>query len=576
MVKYIPFVVVFLIASLLRFYNLDNRGLFTDEKFTMLNANGIWVGGANQPEILNNQYFTPEDFWKPKKPIDFTEAIAHSDFGTHIVYNTILFFWMKVFGNSDYTVRLLGLIFNLITIVLIYWAVNKYSRSRLAAAFAALILAVDPLNVAMSHIARSYTLSFLLMSIATVLFFEIIEKFRNGKSINRLFVFYALIVGLGLLNHYLNFLVPLSHGLTFLFIKNKKALWGRFILTAVFCGGLMFYWFNWGGGHTAFEFLKDKNEKHLKIAKMKQGSLKDLIQLSTPENVTKKSIALFFDSTIFSAGIFNEMKGVMYLIYSFLIFAFGLIFLRYYKKHRLAYIFIILILPLLFLLKSVIPALVVVLFFYATLYFIVKNLLEHFKSENHDFPMLMVGFLMLVLPILFVVYDALKNGHTTSLIHRYIGISTPFVAMVFGFSIYKMIVKSKIFLVWLLAVIGLQFKPVSTEITNYFNDRSEMNAFFIPARVPNPYKNLADLVLKNYSPGDTLSIPGKHKNEYVATFDDVEAVSYLDVQYLNLYLPKKSKILQTLNKTEADKVYLHKKGGEKVLLFDFEGIKYRY
>lgn len=576
MAKYIPFLIVFVIASFLRFYHLDNRGLFTDEKFTMLNANGIWVGGANQPEILNNTYFTPEDFWKPKRPVDFTEAIAHSDFGTHIVYNTVLFFWMKVFGNSDYTVRLLGLLFNLLTIGIIYWAVTRYSRSRMAALFATFILAVDPLNVAMSHIARSYTLSFLLMMLATVMFFEILEKFRAGKNVNRLFIYYAIFVGLGLLNHYLNFLVPLSHGITFLCIKNKKALWSRFIFTAVFCGGLMFYWFNWGGGHTAFEFLKDKNEKHLKIAKMTNGNLKDLIQLSTPENVTKKSISLFFDSTIFSAGIFNELRGINYLIYSVLIFIFGLLFLEFYKKNKLAYIFPALALPFLFLLKLVIPALIVALFFYATIYFIVKNLFDHFKSENHDFPMLMVGFLMLVLPVLFVVYDALKNGHTTSLIHRYIGISTPFVAMVFGYALYKMIVKSKVFLVWLLAVAGLQYKPVSTEIMDYFNDRSSMNAYFDPPRVPNPYKSLADKVLKNYSEGDTLSIPGKHQNEYVATFDDVEAVSYLDVQYLNLYLPKKSKILQTLNKTEADKVYLHKKNGVRVLLFDFEGIKYRY
>ncbi len=576
MAKYIPFLIVFVIASFLRFYHLDNRGLFTDEKFTMLNANGYWVGAANQEGIINKKYFTPEDFWQNKGANDFMEAIAHSDFGTHIVYNAILHFWMRIFGNSDYTVRLLGLLFNLFTIGLLYWAVLKYSRSILAALFAAFILAIDPLNVAMSHIARSYTLSFFLMTVATIFFFDIIENHRKNKNTNLLFVLYALFVGLGLLNHYLNFLVPLSHAITFLFIKNKKALWSRFILAAVFCAGLMVYWFNWGGGYTAFEFLKDKNAKHLKIAQMTEGALKDLIQLSTPENVTKKSIGLFFDSTIFSLGIFNEIKGVKNVILSLLVFIIGILYFHFHKKHKWAIGILILILPILYLLKSVLPSLAVVLFFYATIYFIIKNLFDHFKTENHDFPMLMVGFLMLVLPIIFVIYDAIKNGHTTSLVHRYIGISTPFVAMVFGFSIYKMIVKSKYFLAWLVIVILLQIKPVSTEILDYFNDKSAMNAFFEPARVPNPYKTLAEIVIKNYEKGDTLMIPGGHKNDYVATFDDVAPVSYLDVQYLNLYLPRQSGILQSVNVKEKDKVTLHKKDGNKVELFDFEGIKYRY
>lgn len=116
-------------AFFLRVYNLDKRGLFTDEKFTLLNANGFWVGAANQTDITQKKYFSPSDFWQPKGVNDYFESIAHSDFGTHIVYNAIVHVWMKVFGNSDYAVRFLSIIFNLLTIIAVYFIVLRVFQS---------------------------------------------------------------------------------------------------------------------------------------------------------------------------------------------------------------------------------------------------------------------------------------------------------------------------------------------------------------------------------------------------------------------------------------------------------------
>ena len=55
----IVLVFLLILAFWLRVYNLDRRAPFTDEKFTLLNANGFWVGAFNQTELTEKKYFTP-------------------------------------------------------------------------------------------------------------------------------------------------------------------------------------------------------------------------------------------------------------------------------------------------------------------------------------------------------------------------------------------------------------------------------------------------------------------------------------------------------------------------------------
>lgn len=169
--KYGFLIFLIVISAKVRFSNLDTRGLFTDEKFTLLNANGIWVGGGNQTEIYEKPFFTPQDFWAEKNIKDYFEAIAHSDFGTHIVYNGILHYWMETFGNSDYSVRFLSALFSLLTVVVVYLFTMKVFGSYTTSFFSGLFLALDPLNIAQSHIARSYTLSFFVGGFGYLFFY---------------------------------------------------------------------------------------------------------------------------------------------------------------------------------------------------------------------------------------------------------------------------------------------------------------------------------------------------------------------------------------------------------------------
>ena len=569
--KYFLLFILLLISAGFRFVHLGNRGLFTDEKFTMLNANGIWVGGGNQVDIFLKPYFTPADFWQTKNINDYFEAIAHSDFGTHIVYNGIVHYWMQLFGNSDFSVRFLSAFFSLLTVLLVFLLVSKYLNNSTAAFFAGLLLALDPLNIAQSHIARSYTLSFLVMVLSTVYFLKILNTSKTTKY----FILYALLVGLGILNHYLNFLVPLSHALVFFVLKNKNKLWWGFVGAAIFNIALMFYWFNWGGGYLAMEFLKDKNEKHLEMAK---GALDGIIELSTPEIVSKKTLGLFFDSSVLSQGLFTEFNGVKNTGISVLVFL-AILGAYFFKNNKIVFsLFFIPVLVLLGLYPYLLKGILVACFLYFVLFLGLKYTIELYKKPESrvQFALMAISLLMIFLPILFVVNDALSNGHTTSLTHRYIGVASPFVAIFLGVSLSHIIKSSSLTYFILIGVCIIQYTPVKKEILSYFADKSSMSAYFEPERVKNPYAQSAQIVMNMAQESDTLIIPGGFKNVYMQAYESKVVKSYLDAQFLNVYFPKEYFIMQKIDAYEKDKIYLKKENGEKVLIFDFKGTKYRY
>lgn len=53
--------------------------------------------------------------------------------------------------------------------------------------------------------------------------------------------------------------------------------------------------------------------------------------------------------------------------------------------------------------------------------------------------------------------------------------------------------------------------------------------------------------------------------------------SIIDAQYTNLYLPKDATYYQRLDTTQTDRIILVKgHSGKRVVIFDFEGTKYRY
>lgn len=567
------------IGLFLRVYNLGKFAPFTDEKYTLLNANGVCVGGANQEDVFKKKYFSSDDFWKPKKTFDYFEAVARSDFGTHIVYNVLVNQWMKLFGMSDFNVRLLSGLINILTIVLLFQLVNKYVKSSLIALLSAFLLAIEPLNIAQSHVARSYTLSFFLILLGTYIFLKLIEDNNSLKRKIILSAAYALVASLALLNHYLNFLVFLSHLLLCLRYERKILNWAFLSAAGVVTLSVMFWWFTYGGGQWSMQFLKDKNELHLKLANLppEQNPLRGVVDKSTFKNVSAKTIEIFFDLNPISNNLFQFILGFKNFIVTLLI-AFCLFFLeKNYRKPIWSALLLMLIAVGVYLFRGdkifILPA----IFTYYLVFLFVEWLVKYFKIlEDLSQKFVLILLLMTLLPMGYMVFDAIKSGHTTSLSQRYVGATIPFTAVIYAIALSEFWKKN--IYIKLLGGIFLVFQlfQLTQVINGILEDKSAKYTQFTSPRIENPYLKAANLIQENYAKGDTVLVPSNSINVYSKFLGDKPTISVLDAQYLNIYFPKNAAIVQRINPNEANKIILKKANGNEQLIFDFEGTKYRY
>jgi 4-amino-4-deoxy-L-arabinose transferase-like glycosyltransferase len=563
----------------LRIYNLAAFAPFTDEKFTLLNANGVCVGGANQQDVFKKKYFSSDEFWKPKKTFDYFEAVARSDFGTHIVYNGVLNLWMKAVGMSDFNVRILSGIINILTILLLFLLVNKYLKSPLIALLSVFLLAIEPLNIAQSHVARSYTLSFLLILLGTYIFLKLVENNITTKRKIILTALYALVASLALLNHYLNFLVFLSHLLLCLRYERKIMNWVFLSAAGIITLSVMFWWFTAGGGQWSMQFLKDKNELHTKLANLPpdQNPLRGVVDKSTFKNVSAKVIDIFFDLNPISNNLFQFVLGFKNFIATLLI-AFCLFFLeKNYRKPIWSIPLLILIgLGIFFFVGNKIYILPVVFTYYLVFLF-VEWLIKSFKSlDKNAQKFIVIAILMSLLPMGYMIFDAAKSGHTTSLSQRYVGASIPFVALIYAIALREFLRKN----IYIKLIGGLfvlfQVYQLIMVIDGILHDQSAKYTQFTSPRIVNPYFKSAQWIKENYAKGDTLILPSQNTNVYSKFLAEKPEMSVLDAQYLNVYFTKNAGIIQRIDPYEADKLILKKADGSQRLVFDFEGTKYRY
>ena len=568
------------IGLFLRVYNLGKFAPFTDEKYTILNVNGICVGGANQQEVFNKDTFSSDEFWKPKKTFDYYEAVARSDFGTHIVYNALLNQWIKVFGMADFTIRLLGGIINILTILLLFKMVNQYLKSSLTALLSALLLAIEPLNIAQSHVARSYTLSFFLIILGTYVFLKLVENSYSIKRKILLAALYALIASLALLNHYLNFLVFLSHLLLCLRYERRILNWAFLSAAGVVTLSVMFWWFTAGGGQWSMQFLKDKNALHLQMANLPpaQNPMRGMVDKSTFKNVSVKIIEIFYDLNPLSNGLFQFILGFKNFLISLFIAFLLIIFEKKYPKKNTWYLLLLALIPIAgyFFMGSK-WLLLLPIFTYYLVFLFAEWLLKYFKNlEISAQKFIIITILMALLPMSYMVFDALKSGHTTSLSQRYVGASIPFVAVIYAIALNEFFKKNTYIVAFGVVFLLFQAFQITEIINGILQDKSAKYTYFTTPRIENPYLKAANLIQENYAKGDTVIVPSQNKSVYQNLVTDTPKISVFDAQYLNVYFPKKANIIQRINANEANKIILKKANGEQKLIFDFEGTKYRY
>ena len=205
MKKFSPHLIflIFIIAigSFFRFINLDKpEGMWEDEYISYIEAkdSSLWFKSLHAP-----------------------------------LYYIVLHFWMHFFGETDFVIRLLSVVFGILLIYVIYLA-GKELDSRKTGLLAAFFVAINSFLIYYSQEVRIYSLLALFGGLAALFLIRIL------KNPSRLNITGLTIANLGILyTHIIGFVFVFFQGLVFLiycFLKNRKslkALWISGIITAV-------------------------------------------------------------------------------------------------------------------------------------------------------------------------------------------------------------------------------------------------------------------------------------------------------------------------------------------------------
>ena len=171
-------------------FHLDHAGFFLDE------AIHLWNGQRSFPEIIH----------------------ASANDSNPPFYNLITALWGRLIGISEFSARILSVLFLALASTSAYWLMGKHFN-RPIGLLAALFIAFSPIQYRFSHLARPYSLLIFLAVTSYGLLFTALRK----KSFSYVFLYLA-ITTMMLYGHPTSIFNLVPQGLIALseFLKNKK------------------------------------------------------------------------------------------------------------------------------------------------------------------------------------------------------------------------------------------------------------------------------------------------------------------------------------------------------------------
>lgn len=580
--KYTSYCLIALLALALglRLYHLDAHGIWFDEKSTMVVSQGIVLDGGNQKEVFDKGklIYTNQEFWHEKKLPDYYEAMTRSDIGNSSFYYLLLHHWLNFSGISDFSARLLSVLFSVLTVFLLFIFTKHFFKSNTLALTAATLAAIEPFFIAYSQQARNYSLTFFLTLLASYCLLRALEADEKREAALKWYIFYGISAFLGLYSHFLVASVLLAHGVYVLFFVRKFKSWVAFGAAGVFAVSGLAWWLIYGGGQYTLFSLNHQSKVYLECAiNRPYNNPYGIILPATFANVFQKSLPIFSDMWIFTNGLIDKLEGKKNVILALII---GLLFILSYRfsqrNHPKSNWFVI---------ASVISlGLSSLLFKDRTLGFWVLSsgvfmtylALEILFDKSASYQRKHLWFLVIIgiIPTAFLIFNAVRSGHTYGLTQRYSGFSFPYIIILASIALSRLgQVKNN--LKWvIMALLGIQLFFVIQTLQIIYADRSPKYNYRTESRQPNPHYAAAQKAQKLYQKGDTLLLPAP-----LAKFDNPMDRTYLpysvvDAQYFNLYLPKDGIFVQKLDTVNVDKIRLKKADGTVIELTDLKGKRY--
>ncbi|RYU96752.1 glycosyltransferase family 39 protein [Emticicia agri] len=565
---------ILVLAFFLRVHNIGEHGLAGDEKYSLFVSQFVSYEGNNQRNSVrkpDSPYFTPQEFWSEKTIHDFFDSIARVDTGNGSLYTYTLHYWSKLFGLGDANLRIPSLLFNLLTIFLIFVFVKTHFKSEKLALLAAFLSAISPFYINYSQIARNYAMLFFFSLLATHLFLLIIEKEKSKQKTTIYYLLYGLIALACELCHISAFPLFLIHGLyVLLYVRQLKVWIGLGLAMLIPVAGVI-AWLKSEGGQWLFDYVQNSVKVYNSLA---QTSPDEYLSVATLPHIFKQLRHVVSSAFISTEGLYLHLSGLKNTLLAIVCPIIGFLCFKWLPSDKLKVITAIALVVISFLLYSTAKLPFLVLSLNIVLIGILLNyMVKNFKRPDSSLIVFLV--LLVVLPFVFLILFSLQDGNTFRIIPRYVGYS-----YAFGIILITLLIRE----IWqmqsnvrylLFLLLGVQFYLIGGIIQNIWHDNPPRYFMsFAEPRQKNPYTLAAKKIQSLYAKGDTViycsykdPMPG---GQYAPQY------SVVDAQLTNFYLPKDSQIIQRVNPSERDKIILKKPNGKELLIVDLQGTKYRY
>lgn len=327
----LSFFALMLLALGLRTYHIGQFGLFGDEKQSMLLAVGNTNFGGMTDLLAPPQTFTPEDFWKSRGLKAWLDADARGDVsGNSLVHDMMLKLFAFLFGKEDGVLRSVSVLFNILTLwLLFYWARKIRPQSQ---GFPILILAlavIEPFFVIYSQQARNYTTSIFFTTASNFYFWSAMQAENQQKNTRKKWFMWILTSVAALFSTYLTALVFVGQLIFSLIQKNTWGFWKKHILAGIIVIIPFGLWMLWGPGQYFLAYQADAAKQYREFLEQ-SGPIAGWIEPANASNLFKRTVSILSDQfmwtndlyarhgfkigaiclLLFGAGVFSWLKSL--------------------------------------------------------------------------------------------------------------------------------------------------------------------------------------------------------------------------------------------------------------------------
>lgn len=200
--RYAVILLIIIAGAIFRIWNLDSKPVWPDELYTIVYSLGFQFQDLPTDRLLTTEQ--TEQILKIDKSAGLVKVWTNeSSEDTH----PPLFFclsnaWLKITGFSIWNIRILSVLFGILTIWSAYALTRLYSKQE-SAWLAAIFMAFSPFAISLSQEARHYTMAMFLVTVAIAVGYRLLFSIIKGVRVSvYIFAAWVLVNVAGLYTHY--------------------------------------------------------------------------------------------------------------------------------------------------------------------------------------------------------------------------------------------------------------------------------------------------------------------------------------------------------------------------------------